>query len=117
MPIALDPDQTFKYVLESDRGKENPPAFRFRYLTSREWKQLTRLNDALIESADGADAMGKVEDAVRVALVGWENMGDHGYDPDKLEDIINPAEGRELLFAIAETIEPTGEDLGKSQSP
>lgn len=113
MPLALDPSQTFKVILKSDRSKTNPPAFEFRYLTNREWKKFAAICDSISDSSDGIDGLTKIEDAVRVALVGWENMGQYEYDPSKLEDIINPGEAKELLEEMTAKIEPTEDELGK----
>ena len=113
MPIALDPNQTFKYVLKSDREKENPPTFEFRYLTGRQWRQYAEFFDRLPECQSGTEASQKIFDQVRDALRGWSSMSDIAYDPDKLEDITTLDEAKELIEGIMRGGKPEEEDLGK----
>lgn len=121
MPVALDPDQTFRVILESDRGKPKAPYFTFRFLSNRDWKKVAALEERIEElaQADVGQLLGEIEDALRIALVGWGNMMDPvsgkaiRYDPTDLDRIVNPAEVNELFFALMEHVELTDADKKK----
>jgi len=103
MPIATDPEATFKIVLESDKAKPEAeqPRFIYHYLTARQWEQVTDVMSKL-ETFKNKEVMDKIFDACRVGLVGWENMMDLAGKPivfraEALEDILTLAEATELL--------------------
>lgn len=109
MPLALDPQETFDLVLESDQAKPEAeqPTFTFRYLSNREWKQVAKTTDKLSElRKEGLDNMlTSIEEGLKVGLVDWKNIKDRDgnsipYDPARLDDIIIQAEMFELLFAV-----------------
>lgn len=103
MPIAMDPQQTIKLVLERHFEKLAPPTFLYKPLTARQWRTVAGLNDRIGE-LDNPNAMidGMVE-CVRLGLVGWENMvemdtGDPvAFAPDRLEDIVTMPDLQELI--------------------
>lgn len=95
MPRALDPNNTFPIWLDSDEGKEPRPLFKARYLTGREWERLQSLDG-------GGNPFKPIYDGLRLGIVGWsfitDRMGaDVPFDPQKLEDILDPMEAQELL--------------------
>ena len=123
MPLALDPEQTLKIILDSDKDKEASvqPLFVYRYLTGRQWREVGRTRDTL-ESAKNADEVAdKVYLIASTGLVGWENMVDptNGkpieFDTDRLEDIIGLHEAQELIVKILQQ-SPTMEDKKKLES-
>jgi hypothetical protein len=123
MPIALEPDSVYDVVLSTDSGKplEKRPTFVFRYLSSRKWKELTRLADGFETNKSGAGAIDSVFSVIRMVLVGWRNMtGPDGkeipYNPDEIDDLVTPAEAMELMMA-AERQVPGIEDKKKLGSP
>lgn len=98
MPISLDPQAVFEAVLETDKTKNPPPTFVFRYLTYGQSLALP-LPDEKTTDAEFAKWAIKI---IRVRLTGWRNMiGLDGveiaYDPDKLADILTVDELFELL--------------------
>jgi len=127
MPLALDPEQTFDLVLKSDQDKPaaERPTFTFRYLANREWKVIAHLADHLDEAAEqGLDALlGRMEEVLKMALVGWRNMIDPAtgeeipFDPNNLDRIINPAEMSELIIRVRDESVLSVEDKKKSGSP
>jgi len=123
MPLACDPNQTFRVHLDSDADKpdESRPDFEFRFLTGREWKACVTVDDR-IEGAENAVAiLDDVLDLLRPLLVGWRNMTDRTgrpmpFDKAGLEDLVNPAEAWELLGKVMGHNRLDGDDLGKSAS-
>src|SRR3989339_1421159 len=101
MPLALDPNQTFKVVLASDKGKPQPPVFIMRYKSSRKWRKIAELHAAWADTPDPNTMLDKVFEILGETICDWSNMpGDIGqYSPDKLEDILTPTEAIELMEA------------------
>jgi len=58
MPLVLEPNSTFRVVLESDKPKpiEQQPYFEFKYLSGREWKKVAKIADSIEGSKDGESA-------------------------------------------------------------
>lgn len=80
MPIALDPKETYDYVLEAERklGDEEQTVFQLRGLTIAEE---AALNNTLVASDMGGDEMKwKTGDyqlkTLKLGLVGWRNFND-----------------------------------------
>ena len=122
MPIALEPDSKYDYVLSSDasKPKDKQPTFVFKYLSARKWKELAACSDSFEKDDSGEKAMDAVFEAIKKSLIGWRNMigpdgKEIGFDIDKLEDIVTPAEAMELMQA-AVTQTPSIEDKKKSDS-
>ncbi|MBN1377860.1 MAG: hypothetical protein JXA04_01340 [Gammaproteobacteria bacterium] len=123
MPIALDPDSTFKIILRSDEDKpeDSKPAFIFKYPTGRQWRKIAQVQDNLDDIESSNDLANKVFDSVKTLLVGWENMVDTtgqciGYDQEKLEDILTLPEAEELIFAVLNQV-PNFKDKKKLDLP
>lgn len=115
MPVAIDPDATFRTWLRSDADKDPRPEFEFRYLTNRQWGEIARIQDGLEEYEDGIKAMDAIFDLLKKYLVALHNMGD--YTADRLEDLLTNHEAQELVVKISRNSEPTEDDLGKSDLP
>lgn len=123
MPLALDPESKFKLVLKSDADKPEgqQPAFIFKHLTGRQWRQLGEKYDSL-EDIDGtADCADLIYECVLMFMVGWENMKDREgkdipFDPSKIEDIIGMAETQELINRVLRYT-PDFTDKKKFDSP
>ncbi len=121
MPVAVDPNQTIKIVLERDMEKLMPPAFLYKPLTSRQWRQVAGLND-IIEDMDGAgQLMDQMAACVKIGLVGWEHMTDIEtgtpveFDPDKIEDVTLMPDLQEII--AQRTTYFSFEDKKKLSSP
>lgn len=115
MPRALDPTARFPIVLKSDQGKPAPrPTFWARYLTGREWLELA--NNA------GESAIASWYNALRLAVVHWENIVDAAgqpvaFAPAMFENILDPGEAKELVEACIAGQQPSTDEKKGSGSP
>ena len=123
MPLVLEPDSHYDYVLgcDADKPKENQPTFVFRYLSSRKWREIASLSDSFDKNEAGAAAIDTVFEAIKKTLIGWRNMaGPDGkeidFDVEKIEDLVTAAESLELLRAAVSQV-PTAKDKKKFDSP
>lgn len=126
MPLALDTEQTFDLVLESDQKKpaDKRPTFTFRFLSNREWKQIAKLADNIqdLQKRGLEPLLTEVENGLRISLVGWRHMTDPKtgkpipYKPENLDMIINPAEMWELVFKVRNHVSLDITDKKKSVS-
>jgi hypothetical protein len=122
MPLVLEPDSTYEYVLSCDahKPKEEQPTFIFKYLSSRKWREVAKLSDTFDKDDAGNAAIDAVFEAIQKTLAGWRNMIEPNgkeieFDAKKLEDIVTPAEAMELLRASVSQM-PTVEDKKKLDS-
>ena len=113
MPLAIDPNETFELVLESDKDKprESQPRFIYRHLTCRQWMNVAKFRDNLEilkgNKATLDDMVDKVKETATTNLIGWVNMiGPDGmmipFDLAKFEDIIGLDEANELIIRLEE---------------
>jgi len=107
MPICLDPEQTFDLPLSNDAATADAerPAFTFRFMATRDWLKMERLMTEADAEETASGRMQKVYDALRVPLVGWQNMRDHtgapiAYDPADLDLVTSPADAAELAQRV-----------------
>jgi hypothetical protein len=106
MPLAVNPNKRYVYVLESDRGieKEKQPTFIFRYLTGLEQMDIAdRLNNVGKQSSE-KERMQFIFNIVATGLVGWENMVDLEGRPitfelDRMPSFLTIGEAFELAYA------------------
>jgi hypothetical protein len=111
----LDPNARFPIVLASDQEKPEPrPTFWARYLTGREWIELT--NNA------GESAIASWYNALRLAIVHWEHLADADgrpipFAPAMFENILDPGEARELVEACIAGQQPDTHEKKGSASP
>jgi hypothetical protein len=127
MPLALDPDATFDLVLATDqeRPEESRPSFIFRFMANRHWKELAHVADHLDElGVQGIDAvLGRMEDVLKLGLVGWKNMVDPAtrkvipYDPQDFDRLVTPAEMSELMYSALARMGPSVGEKKASGSP
>lgn len=121
MPRICDPDATFKVILLSDQGKENPPAFIFRYASSRQWRKIAEIADRIDVGTDAGKMLDEVIAVIKKFIIGWESMTEPGgaeivFDVEKLEDLLTPSEITEILMGAVAQI-PTVEDKKKLDLP
>ena len=123
MPIVLDVEQDYSYILEGDRKKDKPPRFVFRYSTSREFEKLAALGERIdnkeLTTSEAIDGLFR---SIGNVMIGWSDMsGRDGkeieFDTSKLKDILNIDEANELLTAVMNQQRPSDEDLGKLEPP
>jgi hypothetical protein len=103
MPIALDTNEKYRYVLSTDRSKpaDKQPALIFHYPTCREVRQIANKFD----EAEAAKTVGEGIDmrceAIKIILCGWENFTDRDgspipYDPAKIDEVLSDTDFTEL---------------------
>ncbi len=119
MPLALEPNETFEIILESDKDKprETQPRFIYQYLTCRQWRQIARVQDEIEQQKDADAIMDKIFSAATTNLIGWVNMvhpqsGPIPFDANKLEDLVGLAEAQELIVKLISQ-RPSPEDKKK----
>ena len=121
--LATDPTETFDVVLETDKERENPPTFVFRYLTAREFRALAR-NDALAEAkdADVDKALDALFGAIRANLADWRNVLDRAgnlvaFRPGQLDALITVGEAWELYWSARRQSRLQVPEKNASESP
>ena len=102
MPLSIDPNATFRIVLDSDQGKDPEPAFIYRYLTGKEWRKLARLTEEMAQPSGITESLDKIYEAVLIGFHGWENITKFGkeFKDCTLEDLLSPAEAQEIIAKI-----------------
>lgn len=76
MVRAVDPTQTFPYVLARERGAENPTIFHLRAVTLKEREFLFRQQARAAAGNDKYDEACLMRDALRIGLEGWDGLLD-----------------------------------------
>lgn len=104
MPIALEPDQKFPIVLESDQDKPASvrPVFWAKSQSMRGQAKIAKVLDRMRDDAD-VTAEQLFADAVNTlseVLTGWEHMGGREFSPESLRDVLTYAEARELMRMV-----------------
>lgn len=108
MPIAMDKDGIFEYVLATDRKKPKAsrPTFCFRPQTMRQWQQLCRETDKIDDDKiTGVEAIDLLCNMISKSMSSWKNMTDVAgkvirFNKKRLADIISMPEAHELIEAI-----------------
>ena len=123
MSIAANPKATFDYVLESDRGNENPPVFVLRYLPADEWQLLQRQSDMTEGIDEGHQVVHAAKKIITAGLVDWRNVilangSPADYDASIIGKVASLEDIMELMYAVVNQ-RPSPEDKKKlsSQSP
>jgi hypothetical protein len=103
MPVGLDPTETYRYVISTDRSKPEGerPALIFHFPTCREVRKIGNLLDESEKAATLDEGISKRCEAIRVILVGWEHFKDRQgnlipYNPDELDNVLSDADFTEL---------------------
>lgn len=108
MPRALQRSKKnqIQIVLKSDEGINPQPVFLYEPMNGRQWLEVAEATEIMDGETNPShrDVMQRIYSACRVALVGWENMIDPDtkqpipFDPEKLEEIIDPMEAMSDLL-------------------
>lgn len=103
MPLALEPNQRFPIVLETDASKpsEVRPTFFVRSLSMRQQTQLSTAIDSIFADAKSTDQI--CERTVRVLneqIVDWVNMGSFKHGEADVREFLTHPEAMELLRKI-----------------
>jgi len=110
MPIATEPNQTFRVVLEIDKDKPagEQPYFEFRFLSVRRWNREARasaqLRDPIVmDGMSAEEATNGLLDMIKVGLINWGNVRDLEtgevipFDPNNLDRALTLLGTSELL--------------------
>lgn len=124
MPIALEPGEVFKVILESDKSKpkNKQPYFEFRFLSGRKWKELVQKKDKVKKAKGGIEAMDRLLELLALGLVNWENMRDPEtkkpikFNIKDLDRLLTMSEAGELLIKFVNQSAEV-DDLKNSDSP
>lgn len=121
MPFAIDPNERLAVVLDCDKNKSPRPTFYFKYLTTREWRQLSDLSKQYYESETVMNAADFLMKRVSFGLLGWENITDRNgneipFSLDALEDVIGPRDANDLMEKFLQQ-RPDADDKKKLESP
>ncbi len=105
MPLFLEPDQRFPIVLDSDKDKpiESRPTFFAKSQSMRGQRKLASVLERMTEDKDvtAGQLFDDALDVLASVLVGWENMGDHVFSREGLEDVLNYSESRQLMRLVS----------------
>ena len=125
--IEADPHATFEVVLSQhqDLPADQRPTLIFRMLRRAHAKQMLRLMAEAQERENDADErwmnsfFDRLEDVVRGLLVGWRNQTGLdgqplGYDPDRLDEVIDESDLGELIAVMRVRSTLTATDKKKS---
>ncbi len=103
MPIATDPTQRIRIILEADKDKKPQPAFIYTPLTVRQFRIVSEVNDRLAGISDLNQMMDRITECVKIGLVDWENIQNPmdgtpvKFDVACLEDILTMPEMQEMI--------------------
>jgi hypothetical protein len=76
MPLSVNPNETFPYVLVTDREKpaDERPEFFFRYLRASEADGVEKLFEASKAGETSEAVYGHAMAGILIALAGWRNV-------------------------------------------
>jgi hypothetical protein len=112
---ALDNRGEYSVILESDKHKDNPPTFLFRYLTLKNEAEFEQLNIALAGCQSKAESIDRIVDVLEFSFVGISNIS---IDPDdEIWDHVTYDEAQEIFEAILKANNPGLELKKKSDLP
>ena len=112
MPLAIDPQNTFRVWLDSDADIKPRPEFEFRYLTGRQFMAIVDLRDGDTDNIDsGSELLESIYKAMSESLCQLPHMGDHSIT--ELPDLLTMPETMELFDKMLAGSMPDGETLGK----
>ena len=122
MPLACDPTSTHRIVLKTDQGKSPEPAFLYRFLTYRQFIELSDFQDGL-KDRPADDSLRIQEVWLQRGLVGWEHITDPDtgqpmpFDAARIMDVVGMFEAQEILGQRMMGNLPSLEDKKKLPSP
>jgi hypothetical protein len=115
MPRKLESGGTYSYVLKTDRDKQPPPTFKLRILSGREDDKLRDIVNDFKEAIDNQSRSNLVREALGIAIVGWENMGELAFSLDEAENLLTRRECWELISEVTLEASLTAEERKKSE--
>jgi len=101
MPRALEPNQRFPVVLDSDKNKpvESQPTFFAKSLSMRDQTKLSSELDEAFAKPTTAEIFEATCEILNRYIVGWKNMGDFSHGCD-VQEFLGIDEARELLRKV-----------------
>lgn len=110
MPIATDPNATFKVILESDKDKTPAQVFHFRYPTVHRYQYLAER----FENPGGFDdVVSDITNTLDELLSSTEGID----TSDGIAHVLTVDELMEVVAKVMNGGRPTGADLGNSEPP
>lgn len=104
MPLFLEPGQKYPIVLDidADKPKESQPTFFAKSQSMRGQQKIGEVLDLWSNSPDITlpDLFDATIDVLDGVVIGWRNMGGIEFSADKLRDVLNYSEARELLRKV-----------------
>jgi hypothetical protein len=103
MPLALEPNATYRIVLKGDKNKpqEKQPWFEMKYRTARQMRELNTRIDKIRTIGPDNKSLDEIIAVLKEAIVGWGNVFENGvevpFDIERLEDICTSNELGQLL--------------------
>ena len=121
MPLFLEPGQKYPIVLDidADKPKESQPTFFAKSQSMRGQQKIGEVLDLWSNSPDItlADLFDATIDVLDGVVIGWRNMGDIEFSADKLRDVLNYSEARELLRKVMYNQHITSDEKKSLESP
>lgn len=111
MPLALEPNQSFPVVLESDKDKpaESRPTFFAVACSMRDQRRISSLHERWADGSNFETVEQLYDEATELLtdlLVGWKNMVDPKtgeailFDAENINRVLGYVEARELIELI-----------------
>lgn len=105
MPAALDTSEIYRYVISTDRAKDEKPTLLFHYPSCREQRKIMNLFDAADAAPTIDEMLLKTVDAIKIVLIGWENVFDREgkavpFNVDEVDAVLSEIEFSELRHRL-----------------
>jgi hypothetical protein len=114
MGIALDTNEVCEYVLTLDKDKPERPTFLLRYVSYRDANRIAKLFDESDSATDSELAYNKALEGIKIALVGWRNVG-IDYKPEDLDAVVTMSDIAEIRVMLLATIGNSESDKKKAK--
>jgi hypothetical protein len=119
MPIALDTNEIYRYVISTDRSKEIAPTLLFHYPTCREARQIAAKFDEADKASSVDDLVRLSCEAIQIILAGWEHVTDRAgnvikYNPSELDTVLTLIDFDELRAKLLKDM--SASELEKKRS-
>lgn len=111
MPLKLNPNSSFEYVLKSDQDKKKKPTFYIKVLTASELEKFQSIEGKMEACQNDAERLPLLEEMLADNVTGWTNMGGHEYGKTKFVDLLTVPEIEEMIEAITSFGQLDDDDL------
>ena len=112
--VSVDINDTFELVLiQHEEKPKDKPTLIFRFISYSDFKKIDKLFTESNNSKTSEEADNKTHEAIKIALVGWQNYP-ISFDPSKLDEILSLADLIEIKDRLLE--EATLKEMDKKKS-